>query len=44
MLQAGFSPDEDSEYFQFTNPPSHTMALELTQPATEMSTSNLPGE
>jgi hypothetical protein len=46
MLQAGRSlvrdPDE-VEFFNWANSSSRTMALELTQPLTEMSTRNLPG-
>jgi hypothetical protein len=38
----GSSPN-DVDYFNVPNPSSHTMALGLTQPVTEMSTRNLPG-
>jgi hypothetical protein len=31
------------DFFNLTNPSSHTMALGLTQPLAEMSTRNLPG-
>jgi hypothetical protein len=36
-------PDEVIEFFNWPNPSSRTMALESTQPLTEMSTRNLPG-
>jgi hypothetical protein len=39
MIQPGRSLD----FFNWPNPSSRTMALELTQPLTEMSTRNLPG-
>jgi hypothetical protein len=39
----GSSPDEVDFFFNWPNPSSHTMALGLTQPLTEMSTMNLPG-
>jgi hypothetical protein len=38
----GFFPDEVIKFFNLPNPSSRTMALEWTQPLTEMST-NLPG-
>jgi hypothetical protein len=38
----GSSPDE-VDSFNLPNPSSHTMALGLTQPQTEMSTRNPPG-
>jgi hypothetical protein len=46
MLQAGRLPvrvPDEVDFFNLHNPSSHTMALRLTQPLTEMSTSNLPG-
>jgi hypothetical protein len=46
MLQAGRSSVRDPDEVNFFNLPnlsSHTMALGLTQPLTEMSTRNLPG-
>jgi hypothetical protein len=36
-------PDEVTGFFDLPNPSSRTMALESTQPPTEMSTMNLPG-
>jgi hypothetical protein len=36
-------PDEVTGFFSWPNPASRTMALESTQPLTEMSTRNLPG-
>jgi hypothetical protein len=36
-------PDEVFGFFDWSNPSSHTMALESTQPLTEMSIRNLPG-
>jgi hypothetical protein len=39
----GSIPDEVTEFFNCPNHSSRTMALESTQPLTEMSTSNLPG-
>jgi hypothetical protein len=36
------SPDE-VDFFNWPNPSSRTMALESTQPLTEMTTRNLPG-
>jgi hypothetical protein len=38
----GLSPDE-VDFFSLPNPSSCTMALESTQPLSEMSTRNLPG-
>jgi hypothetical protein len=38
----GSSPDE-VDFFNLSNPSSHTVALGSTQPLTEMSTRNLPG-
>jgi hypothetical protein len=38
----GSIPDEVVGFFNCPNPSSHTMALGLTQPLTEISTSNLP--
>jgi hypothetical protein len=46
MLQAGRSPvrvPDEVDFFNLPNPSSHTMALGLTQPLTEMSTRNIPG-
>jgi hypothetical protein len=46
MLQAGRSPvrvPDEVNFFNSPNPSSPTMALESTQPLTEMSTRNLPG-
>jgi hypothetical protein len=47
MLQdgmvAGPIPDKVIGIFDWPNPSSRTMALESTQPLTEMSTKNLPG-
>jgi hypothetical protein len=46
MLQAeghGFDSDEVIGFFNCPNPSSRTMALESTQPLTEMSTRNMPG-
>jgi hypothetical protein len=45
MLQAGRSlvrVPHDVDFFNVPNPSSHTMTLGSTQPATEMSTRNLP--
>jgi hypothetical protein len=45
-LQAGRSPVrvlDEVDFLNLPNPSSHTMALGLTQPLTEMSTRNLPG-
>jgi hypothetical protein len=39
----GSSPGE-VDFFNFPNPSSHTMALGSTQPLTETSTRNLPGD
>jgi hypothetical protein len=39
----GSNPDEVAGIFDWFNPSGRTMALELTQPLTEMSTMNLPG-
>jgi hypothetical protein len=47
MLQAGRSPVRDPDevdFFSLLNPSSRTMPLESTQPLTEMSTKNLPGD
>jgi hypothetical protein len=44
-LQAGESPvrvPNEVDFFNWPNPSSRTMALESTQPLTEMSTKNLP--
>jgi hypothetical protein len=38
----GSSPDE-VDFFNLPGPSSHTMAMGLTQPQTEMSARNLPG-
>jgi hypothetical protein len=38
----GYIPDEVIGFFNWSNPSSRTMALESTQPLTEMSTRNLP--
>jgi hypothetical protein len=46
MLQEGRSPVRvpvEVDFFSLPNPSSRTMALELTQPLTEVSTRNLPG-
>jgi hypothetical protein len=46
MLQAGRSPvqvPDEVDFFNLPNPSSHTMALGLTQPLTEISTRNIPG-
>jgi hypothetical protein len=47
MLQAGWSqvrfPMRSLDFFNFPNPSGRTMTLELTQPLTEMNTSNLSG-
>jgi hypothetical protein len=42
MLQAGLSPDE-TDFVNLPSPSSRTNALGLTQPLTEMSTRDLPG-
>jgi hypothetical protein len=47
MLQAGRSPvrvPDEVDFFNLPNPSSRNMALGLTQPLTEMSTRNLPGD
>jgi hypothetical protein len=48
MLQAGWSRVQvlmrSLDFFNRSNPSSRTMALWSTQPLTEMSTRNLPGE
>jgi hypothetical protein len=48
MLQAarvtGLIPDDVIEFLNWPNPSSRTMALGSTQPLTEMSTENLPGD
>jgi hypothetical protein len=41
---AGSIPDEVIWFFNWPNPSSHTMALGSTQPLTEMSMRNLPGD
>jgi hypothetical protein len=41
---AGSNPDEVDFFFNLPNPSSSTTALGSTQPLTEMSTRNLPGE
>jgi hypothetical protein len=46
MLQAGRSPvrvSDEVDFFNLSNPSSRTVVLGLTQPLTEMSTSNFPG-
>jgi hypothetical protein len=46
MLQAGSSPvriPDEVDFFNSRYPSSRTMALESTQPLTEISTRNLPG-
>jgi hypothetical protein len=40
---AGSLLNEVNEFFNRSNPSSRTIALEWTQPLTEMSTRNLPG-
>jgi hypothetical protein len=40
----GSIPNEVIEFFNWRNPSSCSMALGSTQPLTEMSTSNLPGD
>jgi hypothetical protein len=40
---AGSIPDEGTGFLNWPNPSGRTMALESTQPLTEMSTRNLPG-
>jgi hypothetical protein len=41
---AGSIPDEVAGFFNWPNPSRGTMALESTQPLTEMSTRYLPGD
>jgi hypothetical protein len=41
---AGFIPNEDIGFFNWPHPSSRTMALRSTQPLTEMSTRNRPGD
>jgi hypothetical protein len=46
VLQAGRSPvrvPDEVDFFNLPNPSTCTMALESTQPLTEMNTRNLPG-
>jgi hypothetical protein len=46
MLHAGGSPvrvPDEVDFFDLSNPSSLIMALDSTQPLTEMSTRNLPG-
>jgi hypothetical protein len=46
MLQAGRSPVrllDEVDFFNLSNPSSHTMTLGLTQALTKASTRNLPG-
>jgi hypothetical protein len=46
MLQAGRSPvqvPDEVDFFNVPNPSSRTVAVQSTQPLTEMSTRNLPG-
>jgi hypothetical protein len=46
MLQSGRSSvlvQDEVDFFNLLNPSSRTMALESTQPLTEMSTRSLPG-
>jgi hypothetical protein len=43
MLQTGRLPVQVPDKVDFYNPSNRTMALESTQPLTEMSTRNLPG-
>jgi hypothetical protein len=46
MLQPGRSPvrvPDEVDLFNLPNPSRRTMALESTQPLTEMSTGNFPG-
>jgi hypothetical protein len=40
---SGFDSDEVIGFFDLPNPSSRTLALEFTQPLTEMSTRNLAG-
>jgi hypothetical protein len=47
MLQAGRSPvrvSDEVDFFNLPNPSNRTMALGSTQPLTEMSTRNFPGD
>jgi hypothetical protein len=41
---AGSIPDDIIGFFNLPNPSSRTMALWLTQPLTEISIRNIPGE
>jgi hypothetical protein len=43
LKDAGSIPDEIIGFFNLPNSSSRTMALESTQPLTEMSTRNIPG-
>jgi hypothetical protein len=46
MLQAGRSPvrvPDEVDFLNLPNPPSSTMALESTQPLTEISSRKFPG-
>jgi hypothetical protein len=43
-IVAGSIPDEVIGFFNWPNPSSRTVALESTQPLTEMSTRNIPGD
>jgi hypothetical protein len=46
MLQAGGLPvrvPDEVDFFNLPNPSTRIMALESTQPLTEMSTRNIPG-
>jgi hypothetical protein len=46
MPQAGRSPvrvSDEVDFFNLSNPSSRTMALDSTQPITELSTRNVPG-
>jgi hypothetical protein len=44
MLQTGRSPVQVPDKVDFFNPSNRTMAMGSTQPLTEMSTRNLPGD
>jgi hypothetical protein len=47
MLQAGKSPvrvKDVVDFFNLASPSCRSMTLESTQPLTEMSTRNIPGE
>jgi hypothetical protein len=47
MLQAGRSPvrvPDEVNFFNLSNPSSHTIVLGSTQPITKMSTKNIPGD